>query len=115
MTCPECKSMSCRRSRRHGFRDGVLSLLGMKPWRCLVCNERFSARRTPLSLLHYVHCSECGSISVQKIPGLRVDEDRLGALKRAAGVAAYRCARCRRRFFSMRIFYRPESQEEART
>jgi DNA-directed RNA polymerase subunit RPC12/RpoP len=115
MTCPECKSMNCRRSHRRGLREAALSLLGIKPWRCLECDARFWARRMPLSLLRYVHCSECGSVWVQKIPGLRVDRDRLGALKQAAGATAYRCPRCRRRFFSIRLLYRPEIHGEART
>jgi hypothetical protein len=38
---PYCQSASFRRSHRRGVRQHVLSCVGIRPYRCLNCQERF--------------------------------------------------------------------------
>jgi ribosomal protein L37AE/L43A len=39
--CPYCQNSSFRRSHRGGLRQHVVSLVGIRPYRCLNCQERF--------------------------------------------------------------------------
>lgn len=48
ISCPCCSSMDCRRSMRHGGRDFLRRLLGMFPWRCNGCRNRFYLRKRSL-------------------------------------------------------------------
>lgn len=43
--CPRCKCHACYALHRKGF-DWVISLLGLRPARCLTCTRRFYARYT---------------------------------------------------------------------
>jgi hypothetical protein len=45
VTCPNCSSVDCRRTVRHGRQDFFYRLLGMFPWRCKLCNNRFHLRK----------------------------------------------------------------------
>jgi len=50
LTCPYCGSKLLRRSMRRTFKDRLLSLLGKWPYRCQMCNERFSGPQDPASI-----------------------------------------------------------------
>ena len=39
--CPSCGAKDTRRSKRRGFFDWLLSLLGFFPYRCEACTRRF--------------------------------------------------------------------------
>jgi hypothetical protein len=41
--CPRCKCKACYALHRRGF-DWVMSLLGLRPARCLTCSKKFYAR-----------------------------------------------------------------------
>jgi hypothetical protein len=41
--CPSCKCTACYALHRKGF-DWVMSLIGVRPARCLTCNRKFYAR-----------------------------------------------------------------------
>ncbi len=41
--CPSCKCKACYALHRKGF-DWMMSLLGLRPARCLTCARRFYAR-----------------------------------------------------------------------
>jgi hypothetical protein len=42
--CPSCRRIDTSRSRRHGLIERyLLSILGMRPFRCLNCDGRFYA------------------------------------------------------------------------
>jgi PilZ domain len=44
VSCPTCSS-DCYRSERHGWRDFFCRLLGLFPWRCRACRNRFYLRK----------------------------------------------------------------------
>ena len=39
--CPVCGWMDVRRSMPHGFFDGLLRIVGLVPYRCRSCGQRF--------------------------------------------------------------------------
>src|SRR3977135_4308912 len=43
--CPTCASENTHRSHRRGVIENLASLIGVYPYRCDECNERFLARR----------------------------------------------------------------------
>jgi len=86
--------------------DYALSVVGVLPWRCSTCQNRFRARRVPVTLILQAHCPRCGNVHLQRISGDRVDEGPLLPLKRMLNLPAYRCDPCRKKFHSMRPHYR---------
>lgn len=105
LICPVCHSDSPRRSRRRGFRDYLVGATRMRPWRCQMCDTRFYAWATPPGYARYVHCANCGNMDLQRISS----EHGMGPFAwffRLLGAPAYRCAPCRNRFFSFRLYRR---------
>lgn len=104
MLCPDCKSAVCRRSRRRGVRDRILSVFGFLPWRCGTCESRFMARKVALRFLYTVHCANCGDLDPERLGRERVFGGWWNGIQRILRVPAYRCEACRNRFFSLRLF-----------
>ena len=105
LLCPECRSDSPRRSRRGTVKDYVVGVARLRPWRCRVCESRFYAWATPIGYVWYVHCGMCGNLDVQRISS----DHGMGMLAwvyRLLRAPAYRCAPCRNRFFSFRMYRR---------
>ena len=50
LVCPACGSKLIRRSMRRTFKDRFMSLLGKWPYRCQMCNMRFSGPQDPASI-----------------------------------------------------------------
>lgn len=85
--------------------DYAVGLTRMRPWRCQICDARFYAWATSLGYVWYVHCRMCGNMDLQRISS----EHGMGWFAwvfRLVGAPAYRCAPCRNRFFSFRIYRR---------
>ena len=77
----------------------------LRPWRCRSCGLRFYAWAAPISYVRYVHCGMCGNLDLQRISS----EHGAGTfawLFRLLRFPTYRCAPCRNRFFSLRIYRR---------
>jgi len=102
MICPQCRSARCSRSHRSGVIDFFGTLMGMRPWRCRICDYRFFAWQVPVSFARYAHCPKCGNFDLQRIAHDRVDRGTLLFVKRFLGFPAYRCEPCRERFYSVR-------------
>ena len=101
MLCPQCRSGRCRRSRRRSWSDYVTSsVTGLRPWRCRTCGLRFLAWSVAFVYLGYTHCRRCGNLDLQRVSRNHVD-GWFAWLGRMAQLPAYRCAPCRRRFFSV--------------
>lgn len=45
--CPKCGGQKVRRSTRHGLKENIVyRILGVGPYRCTTCDERFVDRST---------------------------------------------------------------------
>ncbi len=111
MTCPVCKQIGARRSRRHAIADYALSTLGIYPWRCRSCHTRFHARLMPLSDTFHAHCPICGNLELKRISPHYVDRP-LGFLWRLLRVPAFRCEPCRYKYFSILPMREAQPEEE---
>jgi C4-type Zn-finger protein len=109
MTCPVCKSIDARRSRRQYAGDYIFSIFGVYPWRCKTCETRFHARLMTLSDSLHAHCPICGNAELQRIAADRVDTP-LGFLWRRLSIPAYRCEPCRYKYFSIRPYRNRERE-----
>jgi hypothetical protein len=105
LLCPVCHSDSPRRSRRRSFNDYLAGVARLRPWRCRACDSRFFAWATPIEYVWYVHCRMCGNLDMPRISSEH-GMGTLGWLFRLFRAPAYRCAPCRNRFFSFRIYRR---------
>lgn len=101
MTCPICKHLECRRSRRRTIKDYALGAIGLLPWRCDGCGTRFYAMAVPISHLLYAHCAHCGNFDLQRISGEYVS-GYFSTIGRLLNFPALRCDPCRYKFFSFR-------------
>jgi DNA-directed RNA polymerase subunit RPC12/RpoP len=81
-------------------------MLGMRPWRCGTCEQRFRAWLVPARYALYAHCPHCGNLDLQHVMRDRVVAGWSSGLARMLRVPAYRCDECRHRFFSMRRYRR---------
>jgi predicted nucleic acid-binding Zn-ribbon protein len=100
--CPHCRTENSRRSKRRGANDAMRGWLGIRPWRCRTCGERFYAWSVPVSLVVFAHCPRCGNLRLQ-----RVSRDHAGhglrlAVAKVLRIPAFRCDPCRLKFFSLR-------------
>ena len=106
MICPRCRSVECYRSHRGGVLDFAASTTGLRPWRCMMCEQRFFAWKVATAFSLNAHCPRCGNFDLEHISRERVETGTLIALKRWLGFPAYRCDPCRFRFFSIKPFRR---------
>ena len=112
LLCPVCHSDSPRRSRRRSVKDYLAGVARLRPWRCRACDSRFYAWAAPIGYVWYVHCGMCGNMDLQRISS----EHGMGMLAwvfRLFRFPAYRCAPCRNRFFSFRIYRRIVPTQQA--
>jgi DNA-directed RNA polymerase subunit RPC12/RpoP len=86
--------------------DFVANIPGMRPWRCMECEQRFYARKVASAYSMNAHCPRCGNFDLEHISRERVEAGTLITLKRWLGFPAYRCDPCRHRFFSVKPFRR---------
>ena len=47
LSCPWCESELLHRSRRYTTYEHILRIVGIRPYRCEACNERFYSRKRP--------------------------------------------------------------------
>lgn len=106
MICPQCRSANVFRSHRDSVPDYILTIFGLRPWRCHTCERRFYAWRVAVAFERFAHCPKCGNFDLEHISRDRVDDGTLLSLKRRLRFPAYRCDPCRERFFSARFFRR---------
>jgi hypothetical protein len=105
LLCPACQSDSPRRSRRRSIKDYAVGATLLRPWRCRSCDLRFYAWAAPIRYVYYVHCGMCGNMDLQRISSEH-GTGMFAWLFRLLRVPTYRCAPCRNRFFSFRIYRR---------
>jgi DNA-directed RNA polymerase subunit RPC12/RpoP len=101
-SCPTCGSADVRRSRRQGFSEIPKMLLGIYPFRCLGCGDRFFGNVWLLATRGYANCPKCLRLSV--LPWAKRESHLSGGdkLRQAFGAHTYRCVPCRYTFLSFR-------------
>lgn len=100
--CPYCLSADVRRSRRQGLGEIPGMFLGIYPFRCLACGERFFGSIWMRAKREYARCPKCLRLDV--LPWVRTDAHltRWSRFRLALGAHSYRCVPCRRFFVSFR-------------
>jgi hypothetical protein len=101
--CPQCGSNNFRCSQVRNTSETLKSILGILPFRCLRCSERFCASIWSLNAARYARCPKC----------LRMDlstwaeefyRPALGTrMLLRIGATRYRCEFCRCNFASFRL------------
>jgi hypothetical protein len=84
--------------------DLLCTFLGMRPWRCYDCDERFHAWGVPITFVLDAHCPRCGKLDLRRIARKQVNGSLLLRPMRWMHFPAYRCEPCRESFFSLRRF-----------
>ena len=100
--CPYCGSADVRRSRRQGFAELPKMLVGVYPFRCLGCSERFFGNIWLLATKGFANCPKCLRLDI--LQWMKPDA-RLTAwdrLRMAWGAHTYRCVPCRTTFVSFK-------------
>lgn len=102
------------RLHRRGFFDHAMTLLALKPWRCMRCRERFYARAVALELIHHAHCPKCGNFDVQNAESSAVAPGVVTTILRYLRASAYRCEDCELNFHSFALPYDTTADNLAR-
>ncbi len=114
LICPACHSDSPRRSRRRSFKDHLIGITMLRPWRCRNCDLRFYAWAVPIAFVGHAHCDMCGNMDLQRI-SREYGTGSFAWLFRLLHFPVYRCAPCRNRFFSILPYRRIVPTEALRT
>jgi hypothetical protein len=88
-----------------------MSVAGLVPWRCEVCELRFYARAFPLQHHYYAHCRRCGNLDLKRIAPEFVPGSMAWAGK-LLHLPAMRCEPCRNKFFTLRPLWQGESDRQ---
>ena len=101
-SCPHCGSADVRRSRRQDFGEIPKMALGVYPFRCLKCGDRFFGNVWLLATSGYANCPRCLRLSV--LPWTKRESHLSGwdRLRLSLGAHTYRCVPCRYTFISFR-------------
>jgi phage FluMu protein Com len=81
--------------------------MGVYPFRCNSCNDRFWASIWLFSIWKYAKCPRCLNLNLTDWPKRRYRTNFWSDLKTALGAQKHRCSRCRLNFIS----FRPRSPE----
>ncbi len=76
--------------------------LGIFPFRCLGCGERFFGSVWMLAMRDYARCPKCLRLDVLPWPRTDVHLSRWSRFLLVLGAHVYRCIPCRRYFVSFR-------------
>lgn len=112
-TCSSCGSANLRRSHTRSLLDLPKMALGIYPFRCLDCRERFWINIWLFSKGRYAMCPHCLAVDVgpSALPRMRLNITKKICL--ALGARGYRCSLCGHRFVSFKRAERSPKLAEA--
>ncbi len=113
-TCSNCGSANLRRSHTRSLLDLPKMALGIYPFRCLDCRERFWINIWLFSKGRYAMCPRCLAVDVGPSGLARTRLNITKKLLLALGARGYRCSLCSYRFISFKRTDRPPKITEAR-
>lgn len=112
LTCPKCGSASVRRSRRVNAHEVTRMMMGVYPFRCNACSDRFWASVWLFSIWKWAKCPRCLNLSLTDWPKRHYHLSLLTQLLTTVGAHKHRCSRCRHNFISF-LPRLPEYQGQA--
>ena len=102
LSCPKCGSASVRRSRRANAAEMAHMMLGIYPFRCTSCSERFWANVFLFSSWRWAKCPRCLNLNLTDWPKRHYRRNAWADLLTTLGAQKHRCSRCRHNFVSFR-------------
>jgi hypothetical protein len=111
IACPKCGSSSVRRSRRASSKEMARMMMGVYPFRCNSCNDRFWASVWLFSVWKWAKCPRCLNLNLTDWPKRHYRNSLWAQALTVLGANKHRCSRCRLNFISFRP-RSPEYEEE---
>ena len=102
LRCPECHSDDVRRSRRMNSNETIRTLIGLYPFRCNNCSERFWANVWLFSSWKWAKCPRCLNLNLTDWPQRHYRHSPWAEFLVSLGAQKHRCSRCRHNFVSFR-------------
>ncbi|HEY3938751.1 MAG TPA: hypothetical protein VGL97_15060 [Bryobacteraceae bacterium] len=102
LRCPDCESANVRRSKRQTSLELAKMAVGVYPFRCLACTQRFWASIWLWSAWKYAKCPKCLGLQLIYWPRRSYHLTFWSKLLLTMGAHPYRCAQCRCNFVSFR-------------
>jgi hypothetical protein len=107
LSCPKCGSSSVRRSRRANTAEMTRMMMGVYPFRCNSCNDRFWASIWLFSVWKWAKCPRCLNLNLTDWPKRHHRISLWVQIMTMLGAQKHRCSRCRNNFVS----FHPRSPE----
>jgi len=100
LTCPNCGASTVRRSRRANAVEMVRMTLGIYPFRCTSCGNRFWANVWLFNSLRWAKCPRCLNLNLTDWPKRHYHVTTWAQILSTLGAKKHRCSRCRKNFMS---------------
>jgi predicted nucleic acid-binding Zn ribbon protein len=102
LECDQCGSREIRRARLQGFSERMRAILGIYPFRCRDCQNRFFVSVWLLSRLAFAKCPKCLRMELSTWSRRFYNPGVFANLLITFGGQKYRCSGCRCNFVSFR-------------
>ena len=102
LNCPHCGAATVRRSRRANAAEMARMMLGIYPFRCTTCGERFWANVWLYSSWRWAKCPRCLNLNLTDWPKRHYRHSAWAQFLTTLGAQKHRCSRCRHNFVSFK-------------
>ena len=102
ITCKRCHSEKVRIAHPRGFWETLQTILGIHPFRCRLCEHRFSASVWLVRKLPFAKCPRCLRTALTGWSRRHFKPSLQMEIQLALGAQKYRCEACRCNFVSFR-------------
>ncbi len=100
LSCPSCGASAVRRSRRANTSEMIRMLLGVYPFRCTDCGNRFWASVWLFNSWRWAKCPRCLNLNLTDWPKRHYHVTTWDQIISTLGAKKHRCSRCRNNFMS---------------
>jgi predicted nucleic acid-binding Zn ribbon protein len=102
LNCPNCGASTVRRSRRVNTQEMVRMMMGIYPFRCTTCGDRFWGNVWFFNSWRWARCSRCLSLNLTDWPKRHYHVSTWDHILTILGAKRHRCGQCRNNFLSFR-------------
>jgi DNA-directed RNA polymerase subunit RPC12/RpoP len=102
LNCPNCGASNVRRSRRANTSEMVRMMLGIYPFRCINCGDRFWGNVWLFSSWRWARCPRCLTLNLTDWPKRHYHIGTWVQILSKLGAKKHRCGHCRNNFLSFR-------------